>query len=299
MNYLNLTKLFLIIILFHSNVLFGQTTFSFTGNGLWTTPSNWQNNLMPPDTIRGNSTINISPITDGNCILNKIQVITNGANINLDINAKIIVQGNLTINNTALASITICNQIWSVKNLDVTHYRNGDSIPQVSNPNEWGSLTTGAWCYFNNDSSNNATYGKLYNWYAVNDPRGLAPIGWHIPTNTEWTYLIDTCLGGSSIAGGKMKTTGTVQSGTGLWRSPNSGATNSSNFTALPGAFRDDVGGFGFGVPSYTAFWWSATDLGPSDPRWAWGRSLVYNGTSANLTGSLKTSGFSVRIIKD
>ena len=90
--------------------------------------------------------------------------------------------------------VTICNQYWMPKNLDVDHYRNGDPIPQVTDPEVWGTLTTGAWCYYNNDPANGAVYGKLYNWYAVNDPRGLAPAGWHIPTEAEMIVMSD-CLG--------------------------------------------------------------------------------------------------------
>src|SRR5215831_16955339 len=121
------------------------------------------------------------------------------------------------------ASIKIGHQKWMAKNLDVTHYRNGDKIPQVKNKAAWKALTTGAWCWYNNDSANGAIYGKLYNWYAVNDPRGLAPTGWHIPSDAEWDTLA-THLG--SNAGGKLKDTGTIEAGTGLWYAPNKGATN-------------------------------------------------------------------------
>ena len=103
-------------------------------------------------------------------------------------------------------TVTIGNQVWTSKNLDVSTYRNGDAIPQVQDANAWENLTTGAWCYYDNDASNGTKYGKLYNWYAVNDPRGLAPKGYHIPTDAEWTQLSDY-LGGESKAGTKMKTT--------------------------------------------------------------------------------------------
>ncbi|RYY08664.1 MAG: hypothetical protein EOO04_39670, partial [Chitinophagaceae bacterium] len=83
----------------------------------------------------------------------------------------------------------ICDQVWTVKNLDVTTYRNGDPIPQVTDPNAWATARTGAWCYYDNDPSNGAIYGKLYNWYAVNDARGLAPAGWHVPSDAEWNTL--------------------------------------------------------------------------------------------------------------
>jgi len=100
----------------------------------------------------------------------------------------------------------IGNQIWTTKNLDVATYRNGDAIPQVQDYTAWANLTTGAWCYYANNTANGTTYGKLYNWYAVNDPRGLAPKGYHIPTDKEWTMLTDY-LGGESVANSKMKST--------------------------------------------------------------------------------------------
>jgi uncharacterized protein (TIGR02145 family) len=147
--------------------------------------------------------------------------------------------------------ITIGTQHWMKKNLDVTTYRNGDIIPQVTDSTAWIKLTTGAWCYYNNDPANGAIYGKLYNWYAVNDARGLAPQGWHIPTSAEWNTL-STFLGGS--AGGKMKTTGTS------WTTPNTGATNESGFSALPGGLRSINGGFyNVGVQGS---WWGVPNPG-------------------------------------
>src|SRR5450759_3473794 len=136
---------------------------------------------------------------------------------------------------TPIPSVTICTQVWMLKNLDVSTYRNGDLIPKVTDPTAWSALTTGAWCWCSNDSATNAsTYGKLYNRYAVNDPRGLPPTGWHVPSDAEWNTLI-TCLGGDPfVAGGAMKETGTTH-----WQSPNTDATNSSGFTGLPGGLRD------------------------------------------------------------
>lgn len=142
------------------------------------------------------------------------------------------------------SQVTICTQTWATKNLDVTTYNDGTPIPQVTDPTAWANLTTGAWCYYNNYAANNATYGKLYNWYAaagiydaasLANPalrKKLAPTGYHVPTDAEWTILT-TCLGGESVAGGKMKSTGTS-----LWTAPNTAATNSSGFTGLPGGCR-------------------------------------------------------------
>ena len=157
---------------------------------------------------------------------------------------------------THYPSVTICNQKWMDRNLDVTTYRNGDTIAYVTDPTAWAALTTGAWCYYNSDPSTNATYGKLYNWYAVNDPRGLAPVGFHVPTDAEWTTL-ENCLNAISPTGnvgGKMKVTGTT-----TWASPNSGATNTSGWAGLPGGDRSSNGTF-FDV-TYDGYWWSASEF--------------------------------------
>jgi uncharacterized protein (TIGR02145 family) len=189
---------------------------------------------------------------------------------------------------THYPSVTICSQKWMDRNLDVTTYRNGDTIAYVTDPTAWVTLTTGAWCYYNNDPSTNATYGKLYNWYAVNDPRGLAPTGWHVPSDAEWTTL-ETCLGGTSVAGGKMKVTGTS-----TWVSPNTGATNTSGFAGLPGGYRYDDGSFTF-VGSF-GFWWSSTEFNPTS---AWNSYLIYNAGSLSRNVYEKQNGFSVRCLRD
>jgi uncharacterized protein (TIGR02145 family) len=131
----------------------------------------------------------------------------------------------------ALPTIVIGNQQWMEKNLEVTSYRNGELIPEVSGPTAWATLTTGAWCWYDNDPANGAIYGKLYNWYAVADPRGLCPAGWHVPSDAEWTTL-GTTLGGTSVAGAKMKSTSS------LWTTSNTPGDNSSGFAGLPGGSR-------------------------------------------------------------
>ena len=151
-----------------------------------------------------------------------------------------------------VSSVKMGTKVWTDKNLDVSTYRNGDTIPQVTNSGTWAGLTTGAWCWYNNDSANGATYGKLYNWYAINDPRGLAPKGWHIATGTEWDSLVGYL--GSIDAGGKMKSTSN------LWNSPNVGATNSSGFSCLPGGFRADYGSFLY-VGSVSWFTYNGNNL--------------------------------------
>ncbi len=135
-------------------------------------------------------------------------------------------------------TVKIGNQIWMAENLKTTHYSNGDSIPLVINSAAWGNLSTGAYCYYNNDVSKQAIYGNLYNFFTAIDGRNVCPSGWHVPSDSEWDQL-RTFLGGYSIAGSKLKETGTVH-----WMSPNSDATNSSGFTGLPGGNRHEDGSF-------------------------------------------------------
>ena len=176
------------------------------------------------------------------------------------------------------------------ENLKVTHYRNGDDIPNVTDNNTWINLTTGALCSFENNDSHISTYGRLYNWYAAADNRNIAPIGWHVATDAEWIALV-YYLGGEEVAGGKMKTTGTT-----LWNDPNAGATNESGFSAIPGGIRYyDSGGFGF--MGHTAFFWSSTESN-SDNAWLL-RLRHYNGNVVLTDGHKKQAGFSVRCIKD
>jgi uncharacterized protein (TIGR02145 family) len=185
-------------------------------------------------------------------------------------------------------SFTICTQTWMQKNLDVATYRNGDVIPKVTDPAVWSTLTTGAYCYYDNDSATYAaTYGKLYNWYAINDVRGLAPAGYHIPTDTEWTTLT-TCLGGTTVAGGGMKETGTTR-----WQTPNTGATNSSGFKALPGGFRN-INGLFYYLGTF-GYWWSSSQLVPN----AYYRNLQNVSRAIFRNNYNKQGGFSVRCVKD
>jgi uncharacterized protein (TIGR02145 family) len=176
------------------------------------------------------------------------------------------------------------------KNLNVSHYRNGDVIPQVADPSQWSNSTTGAWCYYEGTSYpngilNGVTYGKLYNWYAINDPRGLAPVGYHIPSDTEWTTLT-TCLGGENVAGGKLKQTGTQ-----YWLDPNTGATNESGFSALPGGSRNSMGDMG----DY-GFWWTSSQYNTNNAIY---RRIKLNSASLFSSNTLKQLGFSVRCVKD
>lgn len=179
--------------------------------------------------------------------------------------------------------VYIGNQIWTKSNLNVSRYRNGDVIPQVTDPTQWNSLTSGAWCYYNNDPANGLIYGKLYNWYAVNDPRGLAPVGYHIPSTNEWDIL-KASVGGD---GGKLKEIGTT-----YWLAPNAGATNSSGFTGLPGgrlgAYINEIGK-----------WWSTTQS-PNNPNFIQTPQLNFNDTGFNTnTVAFRFFGCSVRCVKD
>lgn len=188
----------------------------------------------------------------------------------------------------AVQSVMIGTQNLMNKNLSVVTYKNGDIIPQVADA-QWLNITTGAWCWYRNDSATYAApYGRLYNWYAVNDARGLAPQGWHVMSDSELTILA-TFLGGSSVAGAAMK-----ESGTNHWVGPNTGATNSSGFLGLPGGWRyfsgvyTDIGTFGY--------WWSSTESSSSLAR---SFSLSYSGSGCGRTDSNKIGGLSVRCIKD
>jgi uncharacterized protein (TIGR02145 family) len=204
-------------------------------------------------------------------------------------------------------SITNCSQTWMQKNLNVSHYKNGDIIPQALNGTQWANLTTGAWCYYNYDSTNGPIYGKLYNWYAVAgiydaasaaNPalrKKIAPIGWHVPTDAEWTILTD-CLGGESVAGGKMKARGTIQEATGFWESPNTDATNSSGFNGLPGGLRKKIDSNTFLFVPYSGNWWSSTEFSITS---VWYRKLDFNTGFSIADKHVKTSGCSVRCIKD
>jgi uncharacterized protein (TIGR02145 family) len=196
-------------------------------------------------------------------------------------------------------SVIIDGKQWMKKNLNVSKYKNGDVIPEVTDPAIWDTLTTGAWCYYENDTANGPVIGKLYNWYAINDPRGLAPAGWHIPTDAEWTTLT-TFLGGENVAGKKIKESGTTN-----WATSNSYASNQSGFTALPSGH----GYFNYNfvlnsTPALTdlfkyktnvAYWWSATD----NQNLAWTRDVTYQSDAVIRSQVLKKSGLSVRCVKN
>jgi uncharacterized protein (TIGR02145 family) len=193
-------------------------------------------------------------------------------------------------------TIVIGTQEWMAENLNTSIYRNGDAIPTGLSNAEWeNTINTqqGAWAYYNNDASYACPYGKLYNWYACVDARQLCPVGWHVPSDDEWTVLTDF-LGGEGVAGGKMKTTGTIDAATGLWLYPNTGATNNSGFSGAPGGLRYGSGVYdSFG---YNGYWWSSSEAGTFN---AWFGFLNYGSDDVVPGNFLKHYGFSVRCLRD
>jgi len=201
-------------------------------------------------------------------------------------------------------TVIIGTQEWMKENLKVSKYSDGTPIPQVTDPIAWSNLTTGAWCYYNNDSSVGSTYGKMYNWYAVagiwqaesNPPtlaqiasrKSLAPSDWNVPSVADWSLLFNY-LGGISIAGGKMK-----EAGLNHWLDPNTDATNFSGFTGLPGGYRGNTS-LGQNLTG-TGHWWCSDYVAPFAAAFfqlSWTSGAVVNSTFDNRTG------ISVRWVKN
>jgi len=194
------------------------------------------------------------------------------------------------INWNVYQTVKIGDQWWMAENLKATHYRNGDSIPQVTDNGLWSDRVTGACCDYDNESAYADTYGKLYNWYAVDYAGSIAPEGWHVPSNTEWQTLIDH-LGGDDVAGGKLKESGFTH-----WSSPNTGATNESGFTGLPGGYRDNVSGIFDDIGNAGRFW-TSSPLSATEAA-----DRVLTSARQDVTGSFtqkKEMGFSIRCVKD
>ncbi|AXJ01186.1 major paralogous domain-containing protein [Cyclonatronum proteinivorum] len=193
------------------------------------------------------------------------------------------------IDGNTYRTVSIGDQCWMAENLNTSRYRDGSAIPNVRGNTDWTRLNSGAWAYYRNRRSNGRTYGKLYNWHAVNDRRGLCPEGWRVPSDRDWTILEDN-LGGRNIAGGKLKSTGTQH-----WRSPNTGATNESAFSALPGGWRSD------NIRSFSnlgsnGLWWSSSE---DSTDYAWLRVLDHGDASVSRGNGNKGYGFSVRCVGD
>jgi uncharacterized protein (TIGR02145 family) len=186
-----------------------------------------------------------------------------------------------------IKSVKIGEQIWMAENLNVDHYRNGDPIMEVKNIENWSNLISGAWCYYDNEDLNGLQYGKLYNWFAISDKRGLCPTGWHVPSNEDWLVL-ENQLGGRLVAGKSLKS----RHG---WSGLESENTNLSDFSGLPGGGR--LLGGNFYANGRFGFWWSSTEY---DFSRIWGRRLNYDDSSVYRDNDVyKYFGLSVRCIKD
>lgn len=210
------------------------------------------------------------------------------------------------------SGIRIGTQIWMSSNLSVSNYSNGDAIPEVADSSIWPGLTTGAWCNYLNDPLYGSVLGKIYNGYAVNDPRGLAPKGWHVATAAEWVILTQT-LGGADSAGGRIKKTGYIpyahplgyfgppRDSIAYWLEPNTGATNSSGFTALPGGHRYPNEQISYYGVSLQVFWWTSTPTnGGNYPNFNEVIGLGYNSAYLDYPkGFPNNNGFYVRCVKD
>jgi uncharacterized protein (TIGR02145 family) len=190
-------------------------------------------------------------------------------------------------------TIVIGTQEWMAENLNTSVYRNGDAIATSLNDAGWQSTANGAWSHYNNEVSYACPHGKLYNWYACVDARQLCPAGWHVPSDSEWSVLM-TFLGGTDIAGGKLKSTGTLQQADGLWYAPNAGATNSAGFSGAPQGYRYFTGEYD--LVGSNVFWWS-TDAFLTNNAISWFLSHTESGSFRSDFD--KNSGFSVRCIRD
>lgn len=202
-------------------------------------------------------------------------------------------------------TVTIGTQTWMAENLKTTKYRNGQSIPNIKDANSWISLTTGAWCDYENNASNGTYFGKLYNWHAVSDARNIAPVGWHVPTTEEWTvlenYLItsgynyDGTTTGNKIAKSlAAKTDWGISTDIGVIGNDLT-KNNKSGFSALPGGYRSWKDGIFYNL-NYYGKWWSSTRYNNLN---AWDENLYFDGSGASYAAWGNQAGFSVRCIKD
>ena len=206
-----------------------------------------------------------------------------------DINGKECVDADGNVYET----VKIGDQEWMAENLKTTTYNDGTDLPNVTDSDDWGELETGAYAWYDNDVSNKDVYGALYNWYAV-ETGNLCPDGWRVPTDDDWTELTDY-LGGAEVAGGKLKATGTIEAGTGLWHEPNTGATNETGFAALPGGARHFEGHF-IAMGS-AGVWWTSTAHSVTGTAWRF--DMSYDSAVLKEEFAYKTYGFAVRCIKN
>jgi len=205
----------------------------------------------------------------------------------------------IDIDDNVYQTVKIGNQCWTAENLKVTHYRNGDVISYVIDDTEWINLTMGAYCAYDDDDSNVIIYGNLYNWYAVNDSRNIAPEGWHVPSDEEWREL-EMYLGMSRSQADSTGWRGTDEAskikevGIKYWRTPNTGATNISGFSVLPSGYRSGYGPFD--SINFGTFFWTSSE-GSRD--YSWGRMLCYNHSDIGRYHLKKQYGFPLRLVKD
>jgi uncharacterized protein (TIGR02145 family) len=208
-----------------------------------------------------------------------------GAHTEISWNIKVIpamVKGSVTdADGNAYDTVVIGTQTWMKQNLKTTKYNDNTTIPYASGNAAWSTLTGPGYCWYNNDSANKKNYGALYNWFAI-DTKKLAPTGWRVPTTSDWTTLLNN-LGGWKIAGGKMKSIDTV------WVPPNTKATDSSGFAALPGGYRSETDGTFYGLGKYV-YWWSSDK--PQN------YNIFYNDSSVINDPSSKASGSGIRCLR-
>ena len=258
----------------------GSVIYSVTGTPISSGPANFDIALCGKNCT---VSVNVEDVSQSS----GINFTSNGSPVGVFQNNVSDVDGN------TYKTVKIGTQVWMAENLKTTKYSDGSTIPKITDDTEWENNKFGAWSYNHNDEINNTKYGKLYNWYAVivkpNGNKNICPIGWHVPSDTEWTVLIDY-LGGLSIAGGKMKEVGKTN-----WASPNTESTNVSLFTGLSGGWRSSNGNYDEDNGS-NGYWWSSTESNSSN---AWALMLRHNYGSVLVGASIKRRGYSVRCIKN
>ncbi len=285
-----------------------SAVFSIASNVSWTISSDADWLIAEPDSGRENAYITLKTVSANSVEGERTATVSISTN-DLDDRTVTVTQfvspetGTMTGNDgKEYVTLKIGGQWWMMENLRETRYRSGDTIAVVTDNAQWGRLSTGARCVYNNIESNAETYGYLYNWHAVNDIRNIAPEGWRVPTDEDWQEL-EMVLGMSQDeadntdergieenVGGMMK-----KSGTQYWKSPNTNASNESGFAALPGGYRDGERYLSLG---YYAFFWSSSECEDNADN-AWRRFLRYYNSGINRHVSNKTFGYSVRLVME
>ena len=263
------------------------STVAVTATSAWTASSNqsWATVSPASGSSSGSLTITVTANTTSSSRTATITVTSGSSTVTVTVTQDATPAATtVTYNGYTYKTVVIGTQTWFAENLQTEKYNDGTSPTYITDNTQWANATTGAYCSYNNDATMRATYGRLYNYYAVNTGK-LCPSGWHVPSDAEWTKLIDY-LGGKTVAGGKMKAT----SG---WASPNTGATNESGFFALAGGFRGSLGSNWVGNDCY---FWSSTQYSDNA---AWLLALYYNDAAANRGSDFKTIGYSVRCLKN